>query len=128
MVWPDERNLFRGMVTIFLCSPLFLFRIDPSSERDKPWRPSWISGRNNFSSCESPCRLDASHEVSTQTDLRFGRRCEEFQDGRHSSHGGHPGHRYGTILAILNLMSPNSSIPMSTMAATPDRMSQTSPL
>ena len=37
--------------------------------------PSWISGRNNFSSCDSPCRLDASHEVSAQTDLRFGRRC-----------------------------------------------------
>ena len=40
-----------------------------------PWRPSWISERNNFSSFESLCYCDASHQVSTQSDLGFGRRC-----------------------------------------------------
>ena len=39
-----------------------------------PWRPSWISERNNFSNSESLCHYDASHQVLTQSDLRFGRR------------------------------------------------------
>ena len=36
-----------------------------------PWRPSWISERNNLSSSESPCHSDASHRVSAQSDLWF---------------------------------------------------------
>ena len=39
------------------------------------WRPSWISERNDFSNSESLCHCDASHQVSAQSDLRFGRRC-----------------------------------------------------
>ena len=40
-----------------------------------PWRPSWISEWNDFSSSESLCRSYASHQVSAQSDLWFGRRC-----------------------------------------------------
>ena len=32
-------------------------------------------GTNDLSSAESPCRSDASHQVSAQTDLRFVGRC-----------------------------------------------------
>ena len=39
-----------------------------------PWRPSWISERNDFSNSESLCHCDTSHQVSAQSDLRFGRR------------------------------------------------------
>ena len=38
-------------------------------------RPSWISGRNDFSNSESLCPSDASHQVSAQSNLRFRRRC-----------------------------------------------------
>ena len=43
-------------------------------------------------------RSDASHKVSAQSDLWFGRSChlKKFQDGR-------PGYLNETILAILNL-------------------------
>ena len=40
-----------------------------------PWWPSWISEQNDFSNSESLCRSDASHLVSVQSDLWFGRRC-----------------------------------------------------
>ena len=40
-----------------------------------PWRPSWISERNDFGNQESPCRPNASHQVSAQSDFPFGRRC-----------------------------------------------------
>ena len=39
------------------------------------WWPSWISEGNDFSNSESLCLCDASHQVLTQSDLRFGRRC-----------------------------------------------------
>ena len=39
------------------------------------WRPSWISEPNDFSNSESLCLCDASHQVLTQSNLRFGRRC-----------------------------------------------------
>ena len=35
--------------------------------------PSWISERNDFSNSESLCHCDASHQVSAQLDLQFGR-------------------------------------------------------
>ena len=38
-------------------------------------RPSWISERNDFRHSESLCCSDASHQVSAQSDLWFGRRC-----------------------------------------------------
>ena len=37
-----------------------------------PWLPSWISERNVLSSSESLCCYNASHQVSAQSDLRFG--------------------------------------------------------
>ena len=40
-----------------------------------PWWPSWIWEWNDFSNSESLCHSDASHQVSTHSDLRFGRRC-----------------------------------------------------
>ena len=43
--------------------------------RCPPWRPSWLSERNNFSNFESLYRSDASHKVFAQSDLWFGRRC-----------------------------------------------------
>ena len=39
------------------------------------WQPFWISERNDFSNFESLCHCDASHEVSAQSDLGFGKRC-----------------------------------------------------
>ena len=39
-----------------------------------PWQPFWISKRNDFSNSESLCRSDASHQLSAQSDLWFGRR------------------------------------------------------
>ena len=67
-----------------------------------PWQPSWILKWNDYSNFEFLCHCDASHQVSAQSDLGFRRTWsfEEFQDGRR---GGHPGHRNGTFLAILNL-------------------------
>ena len=38
-------------------------------------QPSWISEWNDFSNYESLCHCDASHEVSAQPDLQFGRCC-----------------------------------------------------
>ena len=35
--------------------------------------PSWIREWNNFSSSKSPCCSNASHQVSAQTDLLFGK-------------------------------------------------------
>ena len=40
-----------------------------------PWWPARRSERNNFSNSESLCHCDASHQVSAQLDLGFGRRC-----------------------------------------------------
>ena len=40
-----------------------------------PWWPSWISEQTYFSNSESLCRSKASHQVSAQFDLWFGRRC-----------------------------------------------------
>ena len=40
-----------------------------------PWRPSWILELNDFSNSESLFHPDASHQVSAQSDLLFGRRC-----------------------------------------------------
>ena len=35
----------------------------------------WISEQNDFSNFESLCGCDASHQVSAQSDLGFGRGC-----------------------------------------------------
>ena len=39
------------------------------------WRPSWISEGNDVSNTDSLCHSDVSHQVSTQSDLCFGRKC-----------------------------------------------------
>ena len=41
----------------------------------RAWRPSWISEQNDFSNFESLCHFNASHQVSAQSNLGFGRRC-----------------------------------------------------
>ena len=74
--------------------------------------------QNDLSNSESLYRSNASHHVSAQSNLQFGRRCplknfkmaavaaildigtEQFQDG---CHGCHLGYQNGTILEILNL-------------------------
>ena len=38
-------------------------------------RPSWIAKLNDLSNSESLCHSYASHQVSAQSNLRFGRRC-----------------------------------------------------
>ena len=40
-----------------------------------PWQPSWISEGKDFSNSEPPSIPNASTQVSTQSDLRFWRRC-----------------------------------------------------
>ena len=37
--------------------------------------PSWILERNDLSNSESLCNYDASHKVTAQCNLMFGRRC-----------------------------------------------------
>ena len=39
------------------------------------WQPSWILEGNDFSNSESTCGPNASHQVSTQSDIAFGSRC-----------------------------------------------------
>ena len=67
-----------------------------------PWRPSWISERNDFSNFESLCHFDISHQVSAESDLGFGRRCR-LKNFKMAANGDHFGYRNGMILAILNL-------------------------
>ena len=43
--------------------------------RGPPRRPFWMAERNDFSNSESLCCSDASHQVSAQLDLWFGKRC-----------------------------------------------------
>ena len=43
--------------------------------RRSPWRPSWISERDDFSNSKSLCHSDASHQVSAQSNLKFKTRC-----------------------------------------------------
>ena len=66
-----------------------------------------ISELNDFSKSESLCHCDASHQVSAQSDLWFGRCClKNFKMAamaKISRNGGHLGYQNGTILAILNL-------------------------
>ena len=59
------------------------FRLDPTwfwmrsclmNFKVAAWRLSWILERNDFSSSESLCPCDASHQVLAQSDLWFGRR------------------------------------------------------
>ena len=66
-----------------------------------PWQQPWISERNGFSNSDSLRRSHASHQVSAQSDLWFGRcHLKNFELGRH---GGHLRYQNRTILAILNL-------------------------
>ena len=67
-----------------------------------PWRPSWISNRNDFSQFQSISHPDASYQVSSQLAFGFRRRSEknDFQDGHH---GGHLGFPISMILATFDL-------------------------
>ena len=57
---------------------------------------------NDLSNSESLCRFDASHQVSAQCNLLFGRcRLKNFK--MTSIYGGHLGYLNRTILIILNL-------------------------
>ena len=68
------------------------------------WRssrqPSWLSEWNRFSSSESPCLPNASHQISIHITLREQMSFQDFQAGHHGSHL-----RYwnGKNLPILNL-------------------------
>ena len=79
----------------FWINPTYGFGRDVVSRitRWPPWRPSWISERNDFSNSYSLCHCNASHQVSAPY---FGLTVWEED-------GGHLGYRNGTILAILNL-------------------------
>ena len=72
--------------TVLAILYLYVYPVPPT----KPTYPSWADmkifkmatmaailniARNDFSSSESPCCSDASHQISAQTDLRFDRRC-----------------------------------------------------
>ena len=46
-----------------------------SFEEFQDGRHRWISKRNNFRNSEPLGLSDASHQVSAQSDLWFGRRC-----------------------------------------------------
>ena len=112
--WPGHLWYRNGMILAVLnlyvaTMPPIKFRLNLSHglgedlveriSRWPPWRQSWISEWNEFSYSESLCHCDASHQVSTQSDLRFARRCRlnNFQDG------GHLGYQNGTIVEILTL-------------------------
>ena len=67
------------------------------------WPPSQL---NDFSNSESLCRVDASHQVSAQSDLWFVRRChlKNFKMAAMAAiYGSHLEYQNRTILAILNL-------------------------
>ena len=85
--WPPSGYQNRTTLAILnlCCSNASIkFRLNPTYglgdvlwriSRWPPWQPSWISEWNDFSNSESLCRSDASHKVSAQSDLQFGRRC-----------------------------------------------------
>ena len=58
--------------TKFLLNPTFGVGGDVFWRISK-WPPSWISVWNYFSNSESSCPLNASYQVSTQSDLSFER-------------------------------------------------------
>ena len=64
--------------------------------RKPPWRPSWISDRNDFS------HPDASYQVSSQLAFWFRRRSEISRFSR-CRHGGHLRFLIRTIKALFDL-------------------------
>ena len=67
-----------------------------------PWRPSWISNRNDFSHFWSISHPNASYQISSQLAFGFRRRSEkqDFQDGHY---GGYLRFPISMILAIFDL-------------------------
>ena len=70
--------------------------------RWRPWRPSWISDRHDFSFFliykSSWCFLASLESIGLSVQEK--KQKIDFQDGRH---GGHLGFPIGTILAIFDL-------------------------
>ena len=72
-----------GISITFLCVPSFWLNPTYGSGGDvvwrisrwPPWGPSWILEWKDFCISESLCHCDASHQVFSQSDVRFGRRC-----------------------------------------------------
>ena len=82
--WISEQNAF--IYSKSLCAPMLpvKFWLNPTYGLGDvvwrisgwpPWRPSLISEQNDFSISEFVCRFEASHQVSNQSELRFGSRC-----------------------------------------------------
>ena len=83
--WISEWNVLAILNFYIASMPLIKFWLNPtySLGGDVVWRisrwPLWwpflILEQKDFSNSESLCRFNASHQVSAQSDLRFGRRC-----------------------------------------------------
>ena len=65
-----------------------------------PWRPSWISDRNDFIYFWSTSHPDASYQVSIGLSVQEKRRKIDFQNSRY---GDHFGFLIGTILSTFDL-------------------------
>ena len=68
--------------------------------RWRPWQPSWISDRNNFSYFWSTSHPNASYQVSSQLAFRCRKRSEKYI---FKMDGGHLWFPIRTILAIFDL-------------------------
>ena len=83
--WIAKRNMFSNSESLYTPMLPIKFRYNPTYglggdvilriSKWPPWQPSWTLEQNEFSNSESLCLSNASHQVSTQSDLRFGRRC-----------------------------------------------------
>ena len=84
-----------------------------------PWRPSWISDRNDFSYFWSTCHPDVSYQVPSQLEFRFMRRREKtnFQVGRHSGHLGLRSEKNSYYIACISTSLPDASYKVSSQLA-----------
>ena len=64
--------------------------------------PACVLERKDFSNSESLCCSNASHQVSAQSNLQFGRRCH-LKIFKKADMAAHLGYQSWMILAILNL-------------------------
>ena len=122
-------DIRKGMISAILnlhvaLMPPTKFRLNLIRVREQIWFqdfqdghqwPSWIAEQNDFGNSESLCRANGNHQVSAQSDLRFGRRCplKNFKMAA-------IGYQNGTILAILNLYAACCSDPSHQVSAQSD--------